>query len=228
MTATKVFLSYAHADADKAFVSELYDRIKRDGIECFFDEESIAPGANFVLKISEAIDECNYLVVVMSPAYFSARFTQAEWSPILAGDPANESPRLMPLLLQQCNIPALLKPLKYIDVSSSDKFNQNYPAIRRHLGWLAPNDIEQRSKEIDELAFKQLKSKEALKLTLDFAIDFAPHKRLVNHLAGIVNEFFHTEKSTDMETRLARVDLLESALNVRDDIINQLASGVAE
>ena len=69
--ASTVFLSYAHEESDKLFVAELHKRLKRDGIECFFDEDLIAPGANFVLTISAAIDECNYLVMVMSPAYFS-------------------------------------------------------------------------------------------------------------------------------------------------------------
>jgi hypothetical protein len=72
LTTAKVFLSYAHVDADKKFVFALHHRLKRDGVECFFDEKSLAPGDNFVLKISTAIDECNYLVMVMSRAYFRA------------------------------------------------------------------------------------------------------------------------------------------------------------
>lgn len=219
MTAPKVFLSYAHKPADKAFVVKLHKRLKRDGIECFFDEESIAPGANFVLMISDAIDECNYLVMVMSPAYFAASFTRAEWSPFFAEDPDNKSGRLLPLLLEESDIPALLKPFNHIDVSSSTVFEQNYPAIRSHLSWLAPNDIEQRTKEIDEFAFEQLKSNETMKLILEFARDFAPENRIVNRCAAIVSEFFRTQDATDKDTRLARVDLLESALNLRDDII---------
>ena len=70
MTAPRVFLSYAHVEADKKFVAALYERMMQDGIECFFDEESLAPGAHFVLKISNAIEECNYLVMAMTNAYF--------------------------------------------------------------------------------------------------------------------------------------------------------------
>ena len=82
--APTVFLSYARVDADKKFVAELYRRLKQDGIECFFDEASLAPGANFVLRISEAIDKCNYFIVVMSTAYFSGHFTPSEWSAVPA------------------------------------------------------------------------------------------------------------------------------------------------
>jgi hypothetical protein len=38
----RVFLS--HSSKDKEFVRELYRRLTRDGVDCFFDEESIEWG----------------------------------------------------------------------------------------------------------------------------------------------------------------------------------------
>jgi hypothetical protein len=172
MKGPKVFLSYAHVEADKNFVSRLHERLKRDGVECFFDERSLAPGANFVLAISEAIDQCNYLVMVMSQAYFSARFASAEWTTVLSGDPQNKSGRLVPLLLEECKLPALLKALVYVDVSSIEKFKQNYYRIWEQVGQSQPNDIEQRSREIDDL-FEQGELEQGMKRLLDFSRDFA-------------------------------------------------------
>ena len=45
----KVFLSYNRKD--EAFVQELYRRLKRDGVDCFFDKESIQWGENWVLAL---------------------------------------------------------------------------------------------------------------------------------------------------------------------------------
>jgi hypothetical protein len=42
----RVFLS--HSSKDKEFVRELYRRLTRDGVSCFFDAESIGWGANWV------------------------------------------------------------------------------------------------------------------------------------------------------------------------------------
>ena len=42
----RVFIS--HSSKDKPFVRELYRRLNRDGVTCFFDEESIEWGDNFV------------------------------------------------------------------------------------------------------------------------------------------------------------------------------------
>jgi hypothetical protein len=222
VTAPKVFLSYAHERADKLFVADLHKRLKRDGIECFFDEESIALGANFVLKISAAIDECNYLVMVMSPAYFSRRFTGAEWSPIFADDPQNERGRLMPLLFEECGIPRVLEPLRYIDVSSPEKFEKNYPNIRRHLGWLAPNDIEQRSREIDDLIHRR-EGDLAIMRILDFARDFSVGRTIVNRLAGITLELERIKDQIGPEASKARVEMLFDGLNLRDEIIDRLS-----
>jgi TIR domain len=220
-------LSYAHVDADKKFVRELHQRLRRDGIECFFDELSVAPGANFVLKISVAIDECNYLVMVMSRAYFSAGFAPIEWSAVLSGDPKNERGRLVPLLLEECELPALIRPLNYIDVSSMEKFEQNYRRIWQRIGRPEPNDIEQRSREIDDL-YEQGRVEQAMKRILDFARDFAK-REILNRLIAIKWQLERIEKETDISKRaLASIELMILALNLKDGIINNLSRDVAQ
>jgi hypothetical protein len=220
MTAPRVFLSYAHADADKAFASALYLRLQRDGIACFFDEASLAPGANFVLKIAEALDACNYLVMVMSRAYFSASFTSSEWTGLLSDDPANERGRLVLLLREDCDRPALIRSLNYIDVSSADKLEQNYARILQCVRRMEPHDIEQRSREIDDL-YDQLKVQQANKRMLDFARDFARQRSTLFRLTAIKWEVERTLKESDPRAGvMARVELLTEALNLKEQIIN--------
>jgi hypothetical protein len=225
-TPPKVFLSYAHADSDKKFVSALHQRLKRDGIECFFDEVSLVPGDNFVLQISQAIDDCNYLIMVMSQSYFSARFAPLEWTAIASDGLTNVRGRLVPVLLEDCELPALIKPLSYIDVSSSEKFEQNYPRICQRVARSEPNDIEQRSKEIDDL-FDQDRPDQAMKRLLDFARDFAK-REIINNLTVIKRELEHLKKKSDPdESMKARIILHTMGLNLRDSIIDSLSSGVA-
>lgn len=223
MTAPKVFLSYAHVDSDMQFVSKLHERLRRDGIECFFDEESLAPGVNFVLKISEAIDECNFLVMVMTRAYFSARFAPLEWTAVVSKDPENERGRLVPLLLEECDLPAVIRPLTFIDVSSAEKFEKNYPSIWRRLGRLNPNDIEQRSREIDDL-FEENKVEQGIKRLLDFARDFDKQPKSVNRLKAIKMGLEHFKEECDTSARVsAWLQLVTDGLNLKDEIINTLS-----
>ena len=71
-----VFLS--HSGKDKPFVRELFRRLQRDGVSCFFDEESIEWGANFVLTLEQAIDECAFFVVVLSPDFVLSKWAEVE------------------------------------------------------------------------------------------------------------------------------------------------------
>ena len=72
----KVFLSYSHNDS--AFVEELYRRLDRDGVELFYDQESIAWGANWVVSLEEGIDEADYIVLVISPDFIQSKWANIE------------------------------------------------------------------------------------------------------------------------------------------------------
>ena len=151
-----------------------------------------------------------------------AGFAPSEWTAVLADDPKNERGRLVPLLLEKCELPALIKPLNYIDVTSADKLEQNYAQIWQRVGKPEPHDIEQRSKEIDEL-FEQRKLDQVLKRLLDFARDFAK-RDIFNKILAIIVELDHVDKERDVSKRaMARVDLITAGLNLREGIINSLS-----
>ena len=58
--AYRVFLS--HSSKDKDFVRELYRRLTRDGVSCFFDIESIGWGQNWVRAL-ERVRVCRVRAV---------------------------------------------------------------------------------------------------------------------------------------------------------------------
>jgi hypothetical protein len=156
-----------------------------------------------------------------------ARFAPTEWAAVLAGDPRNERGRLLPLLLEECELPTLLKSLNHVDVSSNEKFEQSYGRIWQHLSRTEPNDIEQRSREIDDL-IDQNRQDQAWKRLLDFARDFAKRETL-NKLIAITWELERLDKENDISKRsMARVELLTEGLNVRENIINTLSLRVAQ
>jgi hypothetical protein len=112
--------------------------LTRDGVDCFFDQESIGWGDNFVLALEKGIAECGDIVIVLS-----ANFCQSEWAKLertsaMADDPAGLQKKLRPLLLKQCEIPLFLKPIQMIDVSTPEKFEAQYPRICRELGGTPP------------------------------------------------------------------------------------------
>ncbi len=102
----KIFLSYSRKD--QAFVEELYRRLTRDGVECFFDKESIQWGDNFVLALEKGIDECEYIVPVLSPEFCASEWSQMERTSAMLEDPAGLSRRVRPLLRRESDLPRFL------------------------------------------------------------------------------------------------------------------------
>ena len=81
----RVFLS--HSSKDKDFVKELYRRLKRDGVSCFFDTESIGWGDNWVRALERALDQCEFVVFVLSPDFCNSEWVQVERTSSIADDP---------------------------------------------------------------------------------------------------------------------------------------------
>lgn len=74
--AYRAFLS--HSGKDKEFVKELYRRLTRDGVACFFDIESIGWGDNWVRVLEHATDECDYIVPILCGTSIRAGLRQCE------------------------------------------------------------------------------------------------------------------------------------------------------
>ena len=128
----RVFLSYS--SKDKVFVRELHRRLRRDGLSCFFDEESIEWGENFVVSLERGIDESEFFVAVLSPEFVQSKWVELERTSAVADDPAGLKRKIRPLLLRPCEVPRFLKPIQLVDVSTAALFEQNYPRICGGLG----------------------------------------------------------------------------------------------
>ncbi len=111
----RVFLS--HASADSAFVETVRLSLE-DGrdIECWFDEDKIAPGDDIVVQINGGLANCDLVVVFLSKTSVRSRWVEQElgaafWDQINSGET-----RLIPVLIDDCVLPPLLKTKKYVDL----------------------------------------------------------------------------------------------------------------
>jgi tetratricopeptide (TPR) repeat protein len=143
----KVFLSYSSKDEE--FVRELYSRLTRDGVNCFFDKESIKWGANWVIALEKAIKECEIFIPILTPEFFDSEWAELERTIIVAIKPSLRDEKIRPLLLKQCNKKLLgyLGPIQNIDVSTSEKFEQNYPKICKELGGTPQIKVSSKTKK---------------------------------------------------------------------------------
>jgi hypothetical protein len=137
-----VFLS--HSGRDKVFVKELYRRLTRDGVRCFFDIESIGWGDNWVRALERAMDECTYIVFVLTPDFCNSEWVEVERTSSIADDPRGLKRKVRPLMLCQCRelptFPRFLRQVQTIEVSTNSLFEQNYARICRELGGVPQGD----------------------------------------------------------------------------------------
>lgn len=124
-----LFLSYNHAD--EAWVEALANRLEKEVVgdrplRVFFAPWSVLPGQNFMTKIDDALGKARYVGVVLTPTSTQSDFVRMEWTSSLVDDPAGRQGRLIVMLLQDCEVPPLLKPLSRLDFRRETQFQREY------------------------------------------------------------------------------------------------------
>ena len=113
-------------------------------MSCFFDRESIGWGANFVTTLERAIDECEFIVLVLSPDFCNSEWTKLERTSGMARDLGDWHRKVRPLVLHPCRhlptFPLFLCHVQALDVSSQSLFEENYPRLCRELGGIVQDD----------------------------------------------------------------------------------------
>src|SRR5580658_10031947 len=117
----KIFL--CHSSGDKAAVRELWARLRADGFQPWLDEEDLLPGQHWANEIPKAVRNCDVVIVCLSRASVTkVGFVQKEIK--LALDVAEMQPEgsifLIPLKLEECDVPERLKDWQWVDYFEPD------------------------------------------------------------------------------------------------------------
>ena len=123
-----VFLS--HSSSDKEIVRKIAQGLASRGVRVWFDETEIEIGGNIPSEIEKGLTHSRHVILCMPLRFFASDWSEAERSGTVFEDPANKRGRLIPLLLEDCEIPPLLAPLKYADFREPDEAILNQLADR--------------------------------------------------------------------------------------------------
>lgn len=108
-----IFISYARAD--QAFVSRLANNLLKFEIDVWLDLYRIDPGRSWARQIGEALDQCQIMLLVLSPAAFESENVDDEWNYFL-----DQKKKVVSVLHQPCKIPYRLSKLQYVDFNELD------------------------------------------------------------------------------------------------------------
>lgn len=108
-----------HSSHDKGNVRMIYDDLLHLGVKVLMDEVQIKVGDSIVEKISEGLKSSKFLLLVLSEHSVKSVWTKREWNSFLAHQLSTTDVRILPILLENCDIPMILKDIKYADFRES-------------------------------------------------------------------------------------------------------------
>lgn len=128
----KVFLS--HSSSDKKSVKRLASDLRAHGIDVWFDAYEIRLGDVIVQKLQDGIEKCDFVVVWLTKKATQSHWVQREWYTKFHDEIESARTMVLPLLADNCNIPAFLRGKRYADFR-----NDYYSGLKELLAFF---DIE--------------------------------------------------------------------------------------
>jgi hypothetical protein len=128
----QVFL--CHSSGDKEVVRQINDRLLRlGGVDPWLDEKKLIPGQDWDLKIRQAVRSAHVVLVCLSTRSVSKEgYVQREIRQSL--DMADEKPDgtifIIPLRLEECEVPVRLQRWQWVDWFSSEGFERLQKALQ--------------------------------------------------------------------------------------------------
>jgi hypothetical protein len=130
-----LFLSHNHAQ--KPWVRELVKFLRGLGFSVFFDEDSIAPGQDFLLAIERAVESSRAVVLVISRAALKSRWVTFEAALRLHEDPIGDTRLLIPMLTEpiaRSELRPSIRRLDAVDLTHVDTREAEFLHFLRSLG----------------------------------------------------------------------------------------------
>jgi len=114
-----VFLSYSQKDRD--VVQIFATGLRNKGIEVWYDQDKLALGSSIIDEISKGLDSADFLAFFISKNSTQSKWALEELNVMIARRISDKSNAvIMPILLEDTTIPALLRDVKYLDLREGD------------------------------------------------------------------------------------------------------------
>jgi hypothetical protein len=113
------FISYT--SADRAWAEWIAWQLKQAGSSVVLQAWDMVAGRDFVHEMQRATTAAKRTIAVLSPAYFTSKFGEAEWRVAFARDPDGEKRLLVPVRVADFTPEGLMATRIYIDLVGKDR-----------------------------------------------------------------------------------------------------------
>jgi hypothetical protein len=116
------FISYSHEDS--AWVRDtLLPCLEGEGLRVCIDFRDFEPGVPCLVNMENAVDHSCKTLLVLTPNWVASEWTEFEALLIQTRDPAGRGRRILPLMVQQCELPPRLEVFTYLDLTDPAEFD---------------------------------------------------------------------------------------------------------
>lgn len=128
---SSVFISYSHND--KLFTRKLALDLRDAGHTVWIDETNISVGDSIVEKLSDAIKNVDYIIAIISSVSVNSPWVKKELE--LASNRELNEKRvvLLPVLLNNVQLPGFLLGKSYLDFSDKNNYQENFSKLLKKL-----------------------------------------------------------------------------------------------
>jgi len=117
-----VFISYSHEDS--AWVRDtLMPCLEGEGLRVCIDFRDFEVGAPSLVNMENAVERSRKTLLVLTPNWVSSEWTEFEALLIQTRDPAGRGRRILPLMVQPCELPPRLEVFTYLDLTDPAQFD---------------------------------------------------------------------------------------------------------
>ena len=119
------FISYARDDAD--FALELARELKASGFLVWLDQLDIPTGARWDDEVQKALEQCEIFMVILTPNSIASNNVKDEIGYVI-----DANKRILPVLLENANIPFRLRRFQYVDFTNKS-YNEGIDIAKQLL-----------------------------------------------------------------------------------------------
>lgn len=172
---SNLFISYSHKD--KLYVEQLAFDLSTSNLNIWLDKWEIQVGDSIIDKIEQGLSASDYLVIILSPHSVSSKWVKEELNAALFQQLNNQGIKVLPALIEDCELPLFLRNRSYADFRKDYQFGLN-----QLLRAVAPESIHAR--KVTPQISKQVETNGAR------ALDFDSIK--VDIFAKMLDRYFST------------------------------------
>jgi hypothetical protein len=127
-----LFISYNHVA--RAWVqSELLPRLEAAGLKVCIDYRDFEIGAPSLVNMEQAVKKSRHTLAVLTPGWVESEWCEFECLLANTTDPAGRKRKLLPLMLQPCELPLRLTSLTYADFTNPSEHSECFNRLLQQL-----------------------------------------------------------------------------------------------